>query len=44
LRWTAAIRTFLAGDVDVLEGRRTVMEVRSWSSDYREYDVRIYFD
>ncbi|MDD2520524.1 MAG: hypothetical protein PHR34_06180 [Kiritimatiellae bacterium] len=33
-----------AGDVDLLEGRRTVMEVRSWSSDYREYDVRIYFD
>ena len=33
-----------AGDVDVLENRRTVMEVRNYSGDYRYFDIRIYFD
>ncbi len=33
-----------AGDVDVLENRRTVLEVRGYSGDYHEFDVRIYFD
>ena len=33
-----------AGDVDILEGRRTVMEVHSYSADYREYDVRMFYD
>lgn len=31
-------------DVDVLEGRLTVLEVRSYGSDYTEFDVRLYFD
>lgn len=33
-----------SGDVDVLEGRRTVVEVRSDSGDYREFEVSIYLD
>lgn len=33
-----------AGDVDVLEGRRTVVEVRGYSSDYDLFAVQIYFD
>jgi hypothetical protein len=33
-----------AGDVDVLNGRRTVLEVRGYTGDYRSFDVRIYFD
>ncbi|HAL92356.1 MAG TPA: hypothetical protein DCM68_04955 [Verrucomicrobia bacterium] len=33
-----------AGDVDILENRRTVLEVRGYSGDYDEFDVRIYFD
>ncbi len=33
-----------ADDVDVLENRRTVIEVRSQAGDYREFDVRVYFD
>jgi len=31
-------------DVDVLEGRRTIMDVTNDFSDYRRYDVYIYFD
>lgn len=33
-----------AGDVDILERRRTVMEVRNYIGDYRYFDIRIYFD
>ena len=33
-----------AGDVDVLEDRRTVMEVRNYIGDYRYFDIGIYFD
>ncbi|NLB65322.1 MAG: hypothetical protein GX803_02490 [Lentisphaerae bacterium] len=32
-----------AGDIDILSGRRTVVEVRS-SGDYRSFEVRLYFD
>jgi hypothetical protein len=38
------IRRYWAGDVDVLEGRRTVLEVRGYSSDFNSFDVRIYLD
>lgn len=30
--------------VDVLEGRRTIMEVWTDNANYRRFDVRIYFD
>ena len=33
-----------ARDVDILEGRRTVLEVHGTSTDYYALDVRIYFD
>ena len=33
-----------AGDVDILENRRTVLEVRGSSFDYDDYDINIYFD
>ena len=33
-----------ADDVDVLEGRLTVLEVRSAAFEYDDFDVRIYFD
>ena len=33
-----------AGDVDILEGRRTVLEVRSETFDYDDYDIQIYLD
>lgn len=33
-----------AGDVDILEGRRTVLEVRGYQGDYNSFDVEIYFD
>ena len=33
-----------ADDVDVLDGRLTVLEVRSAAFDYDDFDVRIYFD
>ncbi len=33
-----------AGDVDILENRRTVLEVRGAAFDYEDYDIRIYFD
>ena len=33
-----------AGDVDILENRRTVLEVRGSSCDYDNYDINIYFD
>ena len=32
------------GDVDVLEDRRTVLEVRSYAGDYVFFDVQLYFD
>lgn len=38
------IRRSWAGDVDVLEGRRTVLEVRGYSGDYGSFDVQTYFD
>lgn len=33
-----------ADDVDVLEGRLTIMELRSSTYDWYEFDVQIYFD
>ncbi|OQA25905.1 MAG: hypothetical protein BWY59_01596 [Verrucomicrobia bacterium ADurb.Bin345] len=33
-----------AGDVDILEGRRTIMDVTTDLGDYRRFDVYIYFD
>ena len=33
-----------AGDVDILENRRTVLEVRSSSNSYDDYDIEVYFD
>ena len=33
-----------ADDVDVLEGRLTVLEVREHALDYRDFDVREYFE
>ncbi len=33
-----------SGDVDLLENRRTVLEVRGYTANYREFDVRMYFD
>ena len=33
-----------AGDVDILEGRRTVLEVRNETFDYDDYDIQIYLD
>lgn len=33
-----------AGDVDVLESRRTVLEVRGYPSASDSFDVQIYFD
>ena len=33
-----------AGDVDILEGRRTVLEVRGYSGDYNPFEVEIYLD
>lgn len=33
-----------AGDVDILNDRRTVLEVRGYSGDYDSFDVRIFFD
>jgi len=30
--------------VDVLEGRRTIMEVWTDAANYRRFDVRVYFD
>lgn len=33
-----------AGDVDVLTDRLTVVEIRTYSGDYRDFDIRIYFD
>lgn len=38
------VRRSWADDVDVLEGRRTVLEVRGTSIQYNVFDVRIYFD
>jgi hypothetical protein len=31
-------------DIDILEGRRTVLEVRSASFEYDTYDTQMYFD
>ena len=33
-----------ADDVDVLEGRLTVLEVRTHALDYQAFDVRVYFE
>ena len=33
-----------AADVDVLEGRLTVLKVRGYSGDYDHFDVEVYFD
>ena len=33
-----------ADDVDVLEDRLTVLEVREHALDYRDFDVRVYFE
>ena len=33
-----------AGDVDILEGRRTVLEVRPSSTFYSAFNVNVYFD
>ena len=33
-----------AGDVDILEGRLTVLEVSGYGADYRDFIVRIYFE
>lgn len=33
-----------AEDVDVLEGRLTVLKVRGYSGDYDHFDVEVYFD
>jgi len=38
------IRRSWADDVDILEGRRTVMEVRGDSINLEAFDVRVFFD
>lgn len=38
------IRRFWADDVDVLQDRRTVVEVRGAAYDYYSLDVQVYFD